>query len=83
MATKKTKDNFKVGDFVFYQFLAKDYVKGKILELKDKVALIEIGFCTKKSEDVKTETMDVEYKYLYSVEEFIKMNEKSTKNVIK
>lgn len=72
MGKKRTKNDYKVGDFVLYQFLAKDFVKGRILELGEKEAKIEIGFCSKKSEDVKTEEMDVEYKYLIPVEEYLK-----------
>lgn len=71
MGKSRTKKDYKIGDFVLYQFLAKDFVKGRILELGDKEAKIEIGFCNKKSEDVKTEEMDVEYKYLIPIEEYL------------
>lgn len=76
----RSKKDFEVGDFVFYQFLADDYVKARILELRERNALIEIGFSGKKSEDVKTEQMTVEYHYLIPVLEYQKLENKG--NVI-
>ena len=73
--TERNKSDFQIGDFVFYQFMADDMIKGRILELNENSAKIEIGFCAKKSEDIKKEEMDVPYSYLIPVESYLKEQE--------
>lgn len=55
------KSDFRKGDFILYQYTDDDYVKGEIVELKEKTALIEIAMPTKRSEELNTERFEVEY----------------------
>ena len=55
------KEDFRKGDFILYQCTKDDYVKGEIVELKDKTVIIEIAIPTKKTEELETEQFEVEY----------------------
>ena len=55
------KEDFRKGDFILYQYVYNDYIKGEIVELKDKTALIEIALPTKKTEELETERFEVDY----------------------
>ena len=55
------KSDFKRGDFILYRYMPDGYIKGEIVEIKDKKALIEVAIPTKKSEALETEQFEVDY----------------------
>ena len=56
-----TKKDFRKGDFILFKYLDDEYIRGEIVELKDKSAIIEIALSGKKTEEIKTETFEVSY----------------------
>ena len=59
------KCNFAIGDMIIYHYLKTEIIRGRILELKKDTAIIEIGICNKKSEEVVIEKSEVSYEFLY------------------
>lgn len=55
------KEDFRKGDFILYQYTDDDYIKGEIVALKEKTAIIEIAMPTKKSDELETDQFEVEY----------------------
>lgn len=55
------KEDFRKGDFILYQYMSNEYVKGEIVELKNKSAIIEIAMPSKKMDEIETEQFEVNY----------------------
>lgn len=56
-----TKDKYKIGDMVKYEYLKGDFSTAKILALNSKTAEIEIGLPYSKKNDIYMDKLEVPY----------------------
>lgn len=61
--------NHKVGDMILYNYLGvdSDFTRGRIIEINGNKALIEIGICHRKSEEIYKDTLEVVLNDLYPI----------------
>ena len=77
MAKKKmrpicSKKDFHVGDMIEYYYIDDDTLRGRIVELYDNTAKIEINIPGKKSGAIENETIEVFYREIIPLSKLYK-----------
>ena len=76
---ESTKDKYRVGDFVKYEYLKGDFSNAKILELNEKTVKIEIGLPCSRKNDVYIDTEEVTYDKILPFNVYMKLYEEQDK----